>query len=49
MIKNNELIIVDDDIAFRNILTRSMEKKGFNVESFGDFHNSTIRIKQKKI
>ena len=48
MIKNNELIIVDDDIAFRNILTRSMEKKGFNVESFGDFHNSTIRIKQKK-
>ena len=29
------LIIIDDDIPFRNRLAYSMEKKGFIVEVFG--------------
>ena len=32
--KNKELIIVDDDLSFRNRLSRSMENKGFKVEVF---------------
>ena len=36
----NELIIIDDDLPFRSRLSTSMEKKGFNVESFGDFKKS---------
>ena len=34
------LIIIDDDLPFRNRLSQSMQKKGFNVESFGDDKNS---------
>tara|TARA_B100000700_G_C14741721_1_gene713350 strand:+ start:308 stop:835 length:528 start_codon:yes stop_codon:yes gene_type:complete len=44
----NELIIIDDDHLFRERLTRSMEKKGFNVESFGTSLDSVKRIKEKK-
>ena len=29
---NKELLIVDDDLSFRERLTRSMEKKGFVVK-----------------
>ena len=42
---NNELIIIDDDLPFRNRLSQSMQKKGFNVESFGDAKNSIERMK----
>jgi len=45
---NKELIIIDDDFPFRERLSRSMEKKGFNVESFGDAKKSIERISQKK-
>ena len=45
---NNELIIIDDDLPFRDRLARSMEKKGFNVEAFGDSKNSKRRIEEKK-
>ena len=44
----NELIIIDDDLPFRSRLSTSMEKKGFNVESFGDFKKSFLRINEKK-
>ena len=33
---SKNLIIVDDDFPFRERLSRSMEKKGFNVESFSN-------------
>ena len=42
-----ELIIIDDDLPFRERLSRSMEKKGFKVESFGNSKTSVERIKQK--
>ena len=42
-----ELIIIDDDVFFRDRLTRSMEKKGFNVESFGNLKNSIDRLNKK--
>ena len=38
-VDNWELIIIDDDLPFRDRLARSMEKKGFNVEAFGDSKN----------
>ena len=41
------LIIIDDDTPFRERLTRSMEKKGFDVESFGEFISATKRLKEK--
>jgi len=44
---NKELIIIDDDLPFRNRLSRSMEKKGFKVESFGDVKKSKERINKK--
>tara|TARA_Y100000590_G_scaffold117197_1_gene133946 strand:+ start:456 stop:983 length:528 start_codon:yes stop_codon:yes gene_type:complete len=44
----NELIIIDDDHLFRERLARSMEKKGFTVESFGTSLESIKRIKEKK-
>ena len=43
----NNLIIIDDDLPFRERLSRSMEKKGFNVESFGNMKKSIERIKEK--
>ena len=42
-----ELIIVDDDLPFRERLSKSMEKKGFKVESYSDAKTTTKRIKQK--
>ena len=44
---NNDLIIIDDDLPFRDRLTRSMEKKGFNVEAFANVKNSIKRINEK--
>ena len=43
----SELIIIDDDSLFRERLKRSMEKKGFNVESFGNLKESIERINEK--
>ena len=43
----NNLIIVDDDLPFRERLSRSMEKKGFVVESFSNFKESSERINSK--
>ncbi len=43
-----ELMIVDDDLPFRERLSRSMEKKDFIVESFPSFNESLQRIKEKK-
>ena len=37
----NELIIIDDDLPFRTRLSTSMEKKGFKVESFGEYSELT--------
>ena len=34
-----KLLIVDDDTPFRDRLSRSMEKKGFLVESFSNFND----------
>ena len=44
---NKNLLIVDDDLPFRDRLTKSMEKKGFNVESYSDSKSSSLRIKEK--
>ena len=44
---NNELIIVDDDFPFREVLSRSMEKKGFVVESFSNSSEAEVRINKK--
>ena len=45
---NNELIIVDDDFPFRERLSRSMQKKGFNVENFSNSLETINRINVKK-
>tara|TARA_B100001057_G_scaffold431165_1_gene458411 strand:+ start:4899 stop:5426 length:528 start_codon:yes stop_codon:yes gene_type:complete len=37
---NKKLLIVDDDLPFRERLSRSMEKKGFDVESSPNFKES---------
>ena len=44
---NKNLLIVDDDLPFRDRLTKSMEKKGFTVESFSNSKSTSIRIKEK--
>ena len=44
---NKELLIVDDDLPFRDRLSKSMEKKGFVVESYSDSKSSLQRIKEK--
>ena len=44
---NKNLIIVDDDLPFRQRLSKSMEKKGFIVESFSSSKSSSERIKEK--
>ncbi len=41
---NKKLLIVDDDLPFRERLSRSMEKKGFEVESYSNFNDSIKRI-----
>ena len=43
-----ELVIVDDDFPFRERLSQSMIKKGFNVESFANSNDTIKRIKNKK-
>ena len=44
---DNSLIIIDDDTLFRDRLTRSMEKKGFKVEIFGEAKKAISRLKEK--
>ena len=44
---NKELIVVDDDMPFRERLKKSMEKKGFFVESYNDYRSSSLRIREK--
>ena len=38
---NKNLLIVDDDLPFRDRLSKSMEKKGFIVESFSDYKSTS--------
>ena len=45
---NKELIIIDDDFPFRERLSRSMKKKGFNVETLSSSSETIERIKNKK-
>jgi len=42
------LIIIDDDVPFRERLSRSMEKKGFIVEAVGSTKEAKNRLKEKK-
>ena len=44
---NKELLIVDDDSPFRIRLSKSMEKKGFLVESFPNSEQTKKRIVEK--
>ena len=44
---NKELLIVDDDLPFRDRLSKSMEKKGFIVESYSGRKQTISRIKEK--
>ena len=44
---SKELLIVDDDLPFRDRLSKSMEKKGFIVESYSDSKSTLQRIKEK--
>ena len=46
---NMSLLVVDDDLPFRERLSRSMEKKGFNVESAESFTLASQIIEKKKI
>ena len=39
-----KLLIVDDDFPFRERLTRSMEKKGFEVISSPGFKDSLTKV-----
>ena len=43
---NMKLLIVDDDLPFRERLTRSMEKKGFNVVSSPGFKDSINKVNE---
>ena len=42
-----KLLIVDDDLPFRERLSRSMEKKGFDVESSPSFKVSLEKVNEK--
>ena len=44
---NKSLLVVDDDLPFRERLSRSMEKKGFEVDSADSFA-SAVEIIEKK-
>ena len=44
---NMSLLVVDDDLPFRERLSRSMEKKGFNVESAESFSLASQIIEKK--
>ena len=41
-----KLLIVDDDLPFRERLTRSMEKKGFEVVSSPGFRDSLTKVSE---
>tara|TARA_Y100000768_G_scaffold341133_1_gene285427 strand:- start:573 stop:1100 length:528 start_codon:yes stop_codon:yes gene_type:complete len=41
---NKKLLIVDDDLPFRERLTRSMQKKGFEVDSSPGFKDSIQKV-----
>jgi len=43
---NMKLLIVDDDLPFRERLTRSMEKKGFEVISSPSVKDSLIKVSE---
>ena len=43
---NKKIMIVDDDLPFRERLSRSMEKKGFTVEAFSNYKDSMFRINE---
>ena len=43
---NKKLLIVDDDLPFRERLTRSMEKKGFQVVSSHGFKDSINKVQE---
>ena len=44
----NELIIIDDDLPFRNRLAYSMEKKGFVVDAYSKIAEAKEYIGEKK-
>ena len=44
---NQNLIIIDDDEPFRERLARSMEKRGFIVETFGSANKAKECLKEK--
>ena len=44
---NMSLLVVDDDLPFRERLSRSMEKKGFNVDSAESFTLASQIIEKK--
>ena len=46
---NMRLLIVDDDLPFRERLTRSMEKKGFEVTSSPGIKDSLTKVNQSNI
>ena len=46
---NMKLLIVDDDLPFRERLTRSMEKKGFEVVSSPGFKDSISKVSENII
>ena len=43
---NQNLIIIDDDEPFRERLARSMEKRGFIVETFGSANKAKECLKE---
>ena len=43
---NMKLLIVDDDLPFRERLSRSMEKKGFDVTSSPGFKDSLVKVNE---
>ena len=47
MLLIKELMIVDDDLPFRERLSQSMAKKGFTVETFSSAHQVKERINNK--
>ena len=46
---NMRLLIVDDDLPFRERLTRSMEKKGFVVTSSPGFKDSLSKVNENNL
>ncbi len=42
-----KLLIVDDDLPFRERLSRSMEKKGFDVDSSTNFRDSIKKVNEQ--